>query len=119
MDDYIIFDDYTVDDFSKYNLMITVEPIVEEYDDEDREHIFQECGTAISSSIRTRDFIVQEGNHFYLSLSELNNQNELEVVDRLRRRLVDAGMYFLANTVIDARIKGEDMKYKTWYKVAV
>ena len=119
MSDYIIFDDYVLDDFSKFNMVITVNPIMEVYDEEEFERVYNKCGKAIASSVRTRDYIVREGNHFYLSLSDMNKEKELDVVDRLRNRLVDEGVYFFADTVIDARLPGVDMKYNTWYKVAV
>lgn len=119
MDDYIIFDDYTVDDFSKFNVVITVDPIVEEYSEEECEEVYQKYGNTISTSIRTGDFIVRSGNHFYLNVPRITKQTELDVVDRLRSRLVDAGMYFFADTTIDARIPDNDNKFRTWYKVAV
>lgn len=119
MDDYIIFDDYVVDDFSRFNVVITVDPIVEEYNEDDCEAVFQKCATTISTSVRTKDSIIRAGNHFYLSLPELTELGELDVVERLRSRLVDEGVYFFADTTIDARIIDSDNKYKTWYKVAV
>ncbi len=98
-------------------LMITVEPIVDEKDE--WENIIQEFGEVVHSSLRISDSIMRCGKQFHLLLPEVTEQNKLVIINRLRKNLQDNGVYYLVDINIDAMTIGPDVEYETWYNVAV
>lgn len=100
-------------------LMITVNPIMDDNDDVEFEDIMDEFGSEVHGCLRKSDSIMRKGNSFYLLLPEMTEQNKLVVINRIKSRLQDNGVYYLVDISIDAMMIGPEMEYATWNKVAV
>ena len=98
-------------------LMITVNPLVD--DKEEWEDIFQDFGDVVHGCLRKSDSIMRRANQFFLLLPDVTEQNKLVIINRIKSRLQDNGVYYMVDINMDAMTIGPDMEYETWYNVAV
>ena len=100
-------------------MMITLTPSEEEMSSDVFDKVIMESGTIIAGVLRKSDAITLMDNTFYLLLPEMNEQNIMVIVERIKRKFISTGLYDLEKIVIDSQMIGKDGEYTAWSKVAV
>jgi hypothetical protein len=62
---------------------------------------------------------MRDGNAFHILLAEMETKNIIILVDRLKKGLLNAGLYMKEKIILDSKMLESDGTHDAWVKVAV